>query len=313
MFQLNDFTRKLSWKNSGVLLVVPLDLAITPMRVLQDPLIGPECRSMFEEGEVDDRFLMILFLMLERLRNNSSWKPYASITLAYFWVRFFFFRVVWVYSVYIVLGTLTCFPKPLEIHSGLLMMSFWSWRGQHYIGQLNYRSHMFLHVLCYTDWIAGLCMTLYIMVSVQEDRFCQAVTTFNFTYNIKAFTATSMLLISSTYFKMMIIMIPKACWCFQLCGDYWFIWTLDLTFTVNLNYKTSFLILGGLILDFCIIHGIDISCIFWFEWLCLDLDSIELDERHVYMLQRKRLLSLYEDKVKGLVQKLLILDGDLER
>jgi hypothetical protein len=126
MFELNDFTRKLSWKNSGVLLVVPLDLAITPMRVLQDPLIGPECRSMFEEGEVDDRFLMILFLMLERLRNNSSWKPYASITLAYFWVRFFFFRVVWVYSVYIVLGTLTCFSKPLEIHSGLLMMSFWS-------------------------------------------------------------------------------------------------------------------------------------------------------------------------------------------
>lgn len=48
------------------------------MRVLQDPLIGPECRSMFEEGEVDDRFLMILFLMLERLRNNSSWKPYLD-------------------------------------------------------------------------------------------------------------------------------------------------------------------------------------------------------------------------------------------
>lgn len=64
--------------SDGVLLVVPLDLAITPMRVLQDPLIGPECRSMFEEGEVDDRFLMILFLMLERLRNNSSWKPYLD-------------------------------------------------------------------------------------------------------------------------------------------------------------------------------------------------------------------------------------------
>ncbi|KAG5231308.1 protein-lysine N-methyltransferase EFM [Salix suchowensis] len=64
--------------SDGVLLVVPLDLAITPMRVLQDPLIGPECRAMFEEGEVDDRFLMILFLMLERLRNNSSWKPYLD-------------------------------------------------------------------------------------------------------------------------------------------------------------------------------------------------------------------------------------------
>jgi hypothetical protein len=48
------------------------------MRVLQDPLLGPECRAMFEEGEVDDRFLMILFLTLERLRNNSSWKPYAQ-------------------------------------------------------------------------------------------------------------------------------------------------------------------------------------------------------------------------------------------
>ncbi|KAK8557806.1 hypothetical protein V6N12_010030 [Hibiscus sabdariffa] len=62
----------------GVLLVVPLDLAITPMRVLQDPLIGAECRAMFEEGEVDDRFLMILFLTVERLRKNSSWKPYLD-------------------------------------------------------------------------------------------------------------------------------------------------------------------------------------------------------------------------------------------
>ncbi|XP_021280649.1 uncharacterized protein LOC110413943 isoform X2 [Herrania umbratica] len=61
-----------------VLLVVPLDLAITPMRVLQDPLIGAECRAMFEEGEVDDRFLMILFLTVERLRKNSSWKPYLD-------------------------------------------------------------------------------------------------------------------------------------------------------------------------------------------------------------------------------------------
>ncbi|KAK8345711.1 hypothetical protein V6Z12_A07G166300 [Gossypium hirsutum] len=52
--------------------------AITPMRVLQDPLIGAECRAMFEEGEVDDRFLMILFLIVERLRKNSSWKPYLD-------------------------------------------------------------------------------------------------------------------------------------------------------------------------------------------------------------------------------------------
>ncbi|CAN1191105.1 Aspartic proteinase-like protein 1 [Linum perenne] len=45
---------------AGVLLVVPLDLAITPMRVLQDPLIGPDCRAMLEEGEVDDRYLDML-------------------------------------------------------------------------------------------------------------------------------------------------------------------------------------------------------------------------------------------------------------
>lgn len=57
--------------------MVPLDLAITPMRVLQDPFLGPECRAMFEEGEVDDRLLMILFLTVERLRKNSSWKPYV--------------------------------------------------------------------------------------------------------------------------------------------------------------------------------------------------------------------------------------------
>ncbi|KAK9274080.1 hypothetical protein L1049_018894 [Liquidambar formosana] len=64
--------------SEGVLLVVPLDLAITPMRVLQDPTLGPECSAMFEEGEVDDRFLMILFLTVERLRKNSSWKPYLD-------------------------------------------------------------------------------------------------------------------------------------------------------------------------------------------------------------------------------------------
>ncbi|KAL0379601.1 UNVERIFIED_CONTAM: hypothetical protein Sangu_0024400 [Sesamum angustifolium] len=64
--------------DSGILLVVPLDLAITPMRVLQDPLIGPDCRSLFEEGEVDDRLLIMLFLTVERLRKSSSWKPYLD-------------------------------------------------------------------------------------------------------------------------------------------------------------------------------------------------------------------------------------------
>ncbi|XP_072967093.1 protein-lysine N-methyltransferase EFM1 isoform X2 [Typha angustifolia] len=64
--------------NNGVVMVVPLDLAITPMRVLQDPTVGPRCRALFEEGDVDDRFLVMLFLIVERLRPDSLWKPYLD-------------------------------------------------------------------------------------------------------------------------------------------------------------------------------------------------------------------------------------------
>lgn len=60
---------------AGVVMAVPLDLAVTPMRVLQDPLVGPRCRALFEEGGVDDRLLVMLFLMAERLRPSSLWKP----------------------------------------------------------------------------------------------------------------------------------------------------------------------------------------------------------------------------------------------
>ncbi|XP_038971537.1 uncharacterized protein LOC103721376 isoform X3 [Phoenix dactylifera] len=62
----------------GVVMVVPLDLAITPMRVLQDPTLGPRCRALFEEGDVDDRFLVMIYLMVQRLRPNSLWKPYLD-------------------------------------------------------------------------------------------------------------------------------------------------------------------------------------------------------------------------------------------
>ncbi|CAL5044938.1 unnamed protein product [Urochloa decumbens] len=62
----------------GVVVVVPLDLAITPMRVLQDPLVGPRCRALLEEGRVDDRLLVMLFLMAERRRPGSLWKPYLD-------------------------------------------------------------------------------------------------------------------------------------------------------------------------------------------------------------------------------------------
>lgn len=57
--------------------MVPLNLAITPMRVLQDPILGPVCSALYEEGEVDDRFLILLFLTFESIRKNSSWKPYV--------------------------------------------------------------------------------------------------------------------------------------------------------------------------------------------------------------------------------------------
>uniref|UniRef100_A0A453QI55 SET domain-containing protein n=1 Tax=Aegilops tauschii subsp. strangulata TaxID=200361 RepID=A0A453QI55_AEGTS len=57
----------------------PLDLAVTPMRVLQDPLVGPRCRALFEDGGVDDRLLVMLFLMAERLRPTSLWKPYLDV------------------------------------------------------------------------------------------------------------------------------------------------------------------------------------------------------------------------------------------
>ncbi|KAI3985492.1 hypothetical protein MKX01_033806 [Papaver californicum] len=64
---------------SPILLVVPLDLSITPMSVLQDPCLGLKCRAMFEQGEVDDRFLMVLFLTIQRLCKNSLWKPYIDV------------------------------------------------------------------------------------------------------------------------------------------------------------------------------------------------------------------------------------------
>ncbi|VAI69276.1 hypothetical protein VPH35_120468 [Triticum aestivum] len=63
----------------GVVMAVPLDLAVTPMRVLQDPLVGARCRALFEEGGVDDRLLVMLFLMAERLRPSSLWKPYLDV------------------------------------------------------------------------------------------------------------------------------------------------------------------------------------------------------------------------------------------
>ena len=60
-------------------MVTPLTLAITPMSVLQNPDFGEAYGKLFEEGEVDDRLLVILFLMVERLRGSCSvWAPYST-------------------------------------------------------------------------------------------------------------------------------------------------------------------------------------------------------------------------------------------
>nr|XP_043620765.1 uncharacterized protein LOC122592571 isoform X2 [Erigeron canadensis] len=80
----SDFNKGLGVYSShgvadGIPLVVPLNLAITPMRVLQDPILGPECSAMYEDGDVDDRLLILLFLTFEYKRKNSSWKPYLDI------------------------------------------------------------------------------------------------------------------------------------------------------------------------------------------------------------------------------------------
>ena len=70
---------------SGVLMVTPLYLAITPTSVMQDPDLGPYFMRLMEESQVDDldddhvddRLLIILFLVIERARGRFSfWAPY---------------------------------------------------------------------------------------------------------------------------------------------------------------------------------------------------------------------------------------------
>ncbi|KAJ7559034.1 hypothetical protein O6H91_04G066600 [Diphasiastrum complanatum] len=63
----------------GILMVTPLHMAITPMSVLQDPVLGSYYQKLYEDGEVDDRLLVMLFLLVERLRGSSSfWAPYLD-------------------------------------------------------------------------------------------------------------------------------------------------------------------------------------------------------------------------------------------
>lgn len=148
----------LSCDKSGVLMVTPLILAITPMTVLQDPLLGPQYCRLFEEGGVDDRLLIMLFLLIEHARGESSfWAPYPSILnplcleLHYFinwtWTAPVNFRVHnsvwWLQLVFSLIanelceyGTgeslddhsdiWMCCPPSLELHFRILKKNFWS-------------------------------------------------------------------------------------------------------------------------------------------------------------------------------------------
>ncbi|KAF0928927.1 hypothetical protein E2562_011023 [Oryza meyeriana var. granulata] len=51
---------------AGVVMVVPLDLSITPIPELQETLVGL--------GGVDDPLVVMLFAMAERLRPSNLWK-----------------------------------------------------------------------------------------------------------------------------------------------------------------------------------------------------------------------------------------------
>ncbi|KAG6541281.1 hypothetical protein Mapa_017332 [Marchantia paleacea] len=75
----------------SVLMVIPLVLAITPMTVLQDPLVGPLFGTLFADGQVDDRHVMILYLMVERALGDSSfWEPYLNMLPTKFGTSVFF-------------------------------------------------------------------------------------------------------------------------------------------------------------------------------------------------------------------------------
>ncbi|KAL2623487.1 hypothetical protein R1flu_003692 [Riccia fluitans] len=77
--------------NDEVVLVTPLVLAITPMTVLQDPLVGPLFGKLFADGLVDDRHVMMLYLMVQRAFGDSSfWAPYLKILPADFGTSVFF-------------------------------------------------------------------------------------------------------------------------------------------------------------------------------------------------------------------------------
>ncbi|KAG0597800.1 hypothetical protein M758_12G021100 [Ceratodon purpureus] len=83
----------------GVLMVTPLYLAITPTSVMQDPDLGPYFMRLMEESQVDDldddhvddRLLIILFLVIERARGRFSfWAPWLDVLPTEFRTTIFF-------------------------------------------------------------------------------------------------------------------------------------------------------------------------------------------------------------------------------
>ncbi|XP_024539474.1 histone-lysine N-methyltransferase setd3 isoform X1 [Selaginella moellendorffii] len=61
-----------------VLVVTPLDLALTPVTIVKDPVLGNVYREMLG-NEIDDRLLVMIFLIIERARGRASfWAPYLE-------------------------------------------------------------------------------------------------------------------------------------------------------------------------------------------------------------------------------------------
>ncbi|EFJ20084.1 hypothetical protein SELMODRAFT_52721, partial [Selaginella moellendorffii] len=73
-----SFCAPLSTDFADVLVVTPLDLALTPVTIVKDPVLGNVYREMLG-NEIDDRLLVMIFLIIERARGRASfWAPYLE-------------------------------------------------------------------------------------------------------------------------------------------------------------------------------------------------------------------------------------------
>ncbi|GBG92010.1 hypothetical protein CBR_g54105 [Chara braunii] len=78
-------------KIHGVVMAMPSELAITPATVMSDREYGVVYQELLESEQVDERLLVIVFLMVERWRGRKSkWAPYIDLLPATFTVPLYF-------------------------------------------------------------------------------------------------------------------------------------------------------------------------------------------------------------------------------